>query len=118
MLICNISNPTMRTGLDSMSAQFDLTRLEAKPRTESKCEDLKSRHLIRIYHYLKWGEVWEIYICMTDAIFITKASIIESTLFIPVTCNSFGHESEKQIAKRFANFSSDTSSVCQQNLEI
>jgi hypothetical protein len=55
---------------------------------------------------------------MTDAIFITKASIIESTLFIPVTCNSFGHESEKQIAKRFANFSSDTSSVCQQNLEI
>ena len=32
----------MKTGLDSMSAQFDLARLEAKPRTGSKCEDLKS----------------------------------------------------------------------------
>jgi hypothetical protein len=38
--LSNISNPTMRTGLDFTSAQFDQAR-EAKPRTGSKCKDLK-----------------------------------------------------------------------------
>jgi hypothetical protein len=37
---CNISNPTMTTGLDFKSAQFD--QPEAKLRTGSKCEVLKS----------------------------------------------------------------------------
>ena len=35
----NISNPTMRTGLDFKSAQFES---EEKPSTGAKCEDLKS----------------------------------------------------------------------------
>jgi hypothetical protein len=38
----NISNPTMRTGLDFKYAQFDQVLGGAKPRTGSKCEDLES----------------------------------------------------------------------------
>ena len=44
----HISNPTMRTGLDFKSAQEDFkwtrfqVRAEAKPRTGSNCEALKS----------------------------------------------------------------------------
>ena len=34
VMVCNISNPTMRTGLDFKSVQFDPTR--------SNCKDLKS----------------------------------------------------------------------------
>jgi hypothetical protein len=56
---CNISNPTMRTGLDFKSAQFD-QGLDQNKRTWnlvlSELEDLKW-HLIRINHYLKWGEL-------------------------------------------------------------
>jgi hypothetical protein len=52
---CNISNPTMRTGLDFKSAQFD-ENAKTWNVVQSKLEDLKW-HLIRIYHYLKWGEL-------------------------------------------------------------
>jgi hypothetical protein len=50
-IICNISNPSMRTGIDFKSAQFDGWNL-----IQSELEDLKW-HLIRINHYLKWGEL-------------------------------------------------------------
>jgi hypothetical protein len=50
-------------GLDQIASPRNLIKSEAKPRTGSKCEDLKSGPVrigglfIRINHYLKWGEL-------------------------------------------------------------
>jgi hypothetical protein len=42
-LLCNISNPTMRTGLDFKSAQFDQVRSKAED-----CEACNLVHAVRI----------------------------------------------------------------------